>query len=138
MSRDISLDDLIRRMAPVLDPQAYVFVHIPAGDRQPALPGILMRFEESEGTTLILPATVAAKAGLDFDFRCRRITLSVQSDLAAVGFMAQIALALGRAGISCNPVAGYFHDHVFVPEAEAQKALEALRELSRTGCFEID
>ena len=52
--------------------------------------------------------------------------------------MAQIAVALARAGISCNPVAGYFHDHVFVPEAEAQKALETLRELSRKGCFEFD
>ena len=137
MSRDTSLDGLVRRMAPVLDPQVYVFVHIPDGSRQPALPGVLMRFEEGEGTTLILPAPVAAKAGLDFSFRCRRITLSVQSDLAAVGFMAQIAVALARAGISCNPVAGYFHDHVFVPEAEAQKALETLRELSRKGCFDF-
>lgn len=138
MSRDSSLDDLVSRMAPVLDPQTYVFVHIPAGNRLPALPGVLMRFEESEGTTLILPAHAASKAGLDSAFRCRRITLSVQSDLAAVGFMAQIAVALARAEVSCNPVAGYFHDHVFVPEASAQKALKTLRELSRKGCFEFD
>jgi hypothetical protein len=58
-------------------------------------------------------------------------TLSVHSDLEAVGFTAAFSSALGRAGIGCNVVAGAFHDHIFVPEQQAQQALAVLRALQQ-------
>ncbi|WP_367890127.1 ACT domain-containing protein [Rhodobacter calidifons] len=54
----------------------------------------------------------------------------MQSDLAAVGLTAAFAGALGREGISCNVVAGYHHDHLFVPWDRRWDAMVALRALS--------
>jgi hypothetical protein len=58
------------------------------------------------------------------------ITLEVHSSLEAVGFLAAIATRLAAAGIGVNPVAGYFHDHLFVPEARAEEAMRLLDELA--------
>ena len=59
-----------------------------------------------------------------------RISLTVHSDLAAVGLTAAIAAALTSRGISANVVAGFYHDHVFVPWDRRGDAMAALRELS--------
>ena len=61
------------------------------------------------------------------------ITLEVQSSLAAVGFIARIATELARHGMGVNPVAGFFHDHLFVPEDRAEEALAVLRRLAETA-----
>ena len=41
-------------------------------------------------------------------------------------------LKTGRAGISCNVVAGVHHDHLFVPVEQARQAMDALHALSRS------
>jgi hypothetical protein len=41
-----------------------------------------------------------------------------------------VARALAGAGLSCNVVAGYHHDHVFVRYDDADAALRTLRALS--------
>lgn len=130
------LDRLVRDMTPVLDPVTYVFVTCAAGTELPAGLSPLMRFEETEGTTLILPDAAAERAGLAATFPCRRITLTVHSALDAVGFMATVATALAAAGIGCNPVAGYHHDHVFVPADRAGDAMAALEALSAGTDFD--
>jgi hypothetical protein len=56
--------------------------------------------------------------------------LEVHSALEAVGLTAAISNVLKDAGISCNVVAGYTHDHLFVPVDRAQDALAALRTLA--------
>lgn len=38
--------------------------------------------------------------------------------------------ALAAAGISCNVIAGWAHDHLLVPHDEGERALRVLRELS--------
>jgi hypothetical protein len=38
---------------------------------------------------------------------------------------------LTRHGISANVIAGYYHDHIFVQQEHAQKAIAALDELAR-------
>ena len=43
----------------------------------------------------------------------------------AVGLTAAFSHALGEAGISCNVTAGYHHDHLLVPSARADEAVEA-------------
>ncbi len=59
------------------------------------------------------------------------ITCDVHSSLEAVGFIAAISKSLTERGIGANPVSGFYHDHLFVPdgkEIEAMAALEALAE----------
>ena len=57
------------------------------------------------------------------------ITLTVNSDLDAVGFLAVISRALATANISCNVVSAVHHDHLFVPYREGERAIEVLRQL---------
>jgi hypothetical protein len=78
---------------------------------------------------LVLP-TVLAGADLTPVFPCRRTTLTIHSSLEAVGLTAVFAGALARAGIGCNVVAGYTHDHLFVPADRADDAVAALRALA--------
>jgi hypothetical protein len=59
-----------------------------------------------------------------------KITLNVQSDLLAVGFLAKITGALAKEGISANAISAYHHDHIFVPYEKRAKALETLRKAS--------
>jgi len=58
------------------------------------------------------------------------LTLRVHSALSAVGLTAAVAGALTRIGVSCNVVAAFYHDHLFVAEADAERALAALEELA--------
>ena len=81
---------------------------------------------ETEGMTLILPTSVAASQGYDTSLSMRLITLNVYSDLEGIGLTAAVAQALTDAGISCNVVAAYHHDHVFVPQGDADRAMSAL------------
>ena len=62
-------------------------------------------------------------------FRAAWISLHVHSDLQAVGLTAAFANALGSVGISCNVIAGAYHDHIFVPLEKAQAAMQALQDL---------
>ncbi|HCH64870.1 MAG TPA: acetyltransferase, partial [Deltaproteobacteria bacterium] len=72
-------------------------------------------------------------AGLSVLFRAAWITLTVHSDLQAVGLTAAVASALTAVGVSCNVVAGAHHDHLFVPEGMADRAMAALRDLQEAS-----
>ncbi|MCF6329274.1 MAG: ACT domain-containing protein [Henriciella sp.] len=90
------------------------------------VPNVAMIFEEQEGTTVISRADEKTKK----DNRWIWLELTVFSDLHAVGFLAAIARALAEAGVPCNAVAGFHHDHIFVPEDKAETAIAALEALS--------
>lgn len=114
---------MIAGMTPVLDPAAWVFAV--AGAEEAYAPDAFAIIREVEGVTVIRPA------GPDADPVMRRITLMVHSDLEGVGLTAAVSDALAAAAIPCNVVAGFFHDHIFVPAAKAEQALEELRDLQR-------
>ena len=78
----------------------------------------LASFREREGLTLVLERRQAERLGLPYEYVAAWITLTVHSSLAAVGLTAAFATALAEAGISCNVMAGYFHDHLFVARDE--------------------
>lgn len=44
--------------------------------------------------------------------------------------MAVIATALAKQGMGVNPVAGFYHDHLFIPEDRVQDALDVLAQLA--------
>lgn len=123
------LTTLLRTMEPMLNPGTFVFATPPVGLAiDPAV--IVASVREPEGLSVVLPVEEARRLGLQAHFRCAWITLTVNSSLDAVGLTAAFAGALGAAGISCNVVAGLHHDHIFVPVAEAGRALDELGRLA--------
>jgi hypothetical protein len=133
MSKAIAdLDALLGSMDPTLHECVYAYCVVPANaDVAPFSPMAMVR--ESEGVTLIVTEGEAIAAGLPVLFRAARITLTVHSDLEAVGLTAAFSGALARAGIGCNVVAGAFHDHIFVPAEMGRRALAVLRELTASS-----
>ena len=121
------LATLLATLEPVLHDGVYVFAALPGAMPEGLAP--LGTFRESEGLTVIVAAGEAERHGLPVFFRAAWITLTVHSDLAAVGLTAAVAAALGEAGISCNVVAAAFHDHLFVPVESGPVAVAALRAL---------
>ena len=55
----------------------------------------------------------------------------VHSSLEAVGLTAIVSGKLAAYEISANVIAGYYHDHIFVPEQFADEALERVRNLKK-------
>jgi hypothetical protein len=125
-----SLDRLLAGMSPDLHEGVYVFCLIASDAPVPA--GAIGMFMEAEGKTVILRGEDAA---LDLTpvFRAAWITLTIHSDMEAVGFMAALSTALANAGISCNVVSAAYHDHLFVPYDDRDRAMATLRELQRRG-----
>ena len=116
---------LIREMEPVLNEGEFVFVTVSDPTIVPRnIP--VFEFKEKEGTTLILSKADALRFDLTFDYIASWITLNVHSALEAVGLTAVISTALAEKGISCNVVAGFYHDHIFVAEADAPMAMTVL------------
>lgn len=122
------LDRLLRTLEPELRPGTWAFVQRPLGSSTEAL-APLATFREAEGLTVLVPVETAEAAGWPIAFRARWITLTVASDLSAVGLTAAFASALAEAGISCNVMAGVHHDHLFVPEDQGEAALACLQAL---------
>jgi len=129
---ETDLHKLIRDMTPTLNPGEYVFCPVERED-VPTDWEPLGWFREQEAATVILPRSRADALGFEYSFVAAWITLNVHSALEAVGLTAAVSLALAQARISCNIVAGYYHDHLFVPADEADRALEVLQALARSS-----
>ncbi len=131
MSEGGNLSHLLREMKPELQAGTYLFCNL-AGDRVPEGVVALATFREAEGLTLVLLAEEAERHGIPGTFEAAWITLTVHSDLAAVGFLAAVATALAGDGIPCNAIAAFHHDHLFVPVAMAERAMAVLERLQTT------
>lgn len=82
--------------------------------------------QEAEGPTYVVPVEAAEATGAPVEFPSAWLTLTVWSSLEAVGLTAAVSRVLADAGIACNVVAGYHHDHLLVPEHRADDAITAL------------
>ncbi len=129
MAGETALATLLRSMSPQLNDGDYVFCTLP-DHLIPTGCEVIGSFREQEGLTVIVERLQAEQAGLAFDYVAAWITLNVHSALEAVGLTAAFASALGQAGISCNVIAGYYHDHLFVGRADAERAMQVLRQLA--------
>jgi hypothetical protein len=125
---------LLADMEPELQEGEFVFCTVSPGTLEHLGVEPIGWFREAEGISVIVDRSAADRAGLEYDFVSRMITLSVHSSLHAVGFLAAIAGKLAAAGISVNPVCAYYHDNLFVSTADANAAMEVLDELSTAGC----
>ncbi|XVQ82112.1 ACT domain-containing protein [Microbispora siamensis] len=129
MTGETDLRILLSTMHPRLNPGRYVFTTV-EGE---ILPGVrpVVTVAEEEGLTLVLPQQEADTAGLAYEYVAGWITLRVHSALEAVGLTAAVARELAAAGLSCNVVAGFHHDHLFVPYERAAEAVAVLEDLAR-------
>ena len=128
MTGEKNLQTLLASIHPVVREGEYVYVLWPHG--RPLAAGIEAAVREAEGLTVVLPREEADRLGLAYDFVAAWITLQVHSELEAVGLTAAVGKALTEAHISCNVLAGFHHDHLLVPVADAARAVEVLAELS--------
>ncbi|HUV20744.1 MAG: ACT domain-containing protein [Gammaproteobacteria bacterium] len=132
MSGEKNLHKLLAGMSPELMTGEFVFccfekarygVH---SELQP-----IAAITESEGLTLVITKAKADEHSIGYESVFSCITLRVHSSLDAVGLTAAFSGKLGDHGISANVIAGYYHDHIFVQQDQAEKAMTALAELSR-------
>lgn len=130
MTGEKDLDKLLKTMKPKHNTGDFVFCSTANLEIVNSIDPILV-FKEEEGYTLILPKESADNLKLDYSFVAAWITLTVHSSLEAVGLTAAFSKALSDAGISCNVVAAYYHDHIFVDKKDAEKAITILNEFSK-------
>jgi uncharacterized protein len=121
---------LLQSLQPQLQPEPYVFCCVAQADAD-LVAKAFATVHEAEGLTLVLPATVAEYYRLPALPQWARITLMVHSSLEAVGMIAAISTRLSEHGISTNPIAGYYHDHVFVQWSRRFEALELIEQLGK-------
>ena len=136
MSGETDLKTLFSNLKVTKSDELYVFVSCApevVPDNLPENLAVLMRFEEKEGTTLILTKSLAEMHNLPFEFESYCLTLDIHSSLEAVGFMARIASLLAEAHIPVNPVAGFYHDHLFIPAGKADEAVSILQNLAKSA-----
>ena len=116
---------LLKSMEPALQDGEFVYCTVP----DPAGMDAICTFREREGVTVICRREEAERCARSFTYACRMITLTVHSSLEAVGFLAAISGELARRGIGVNVISACFHDHLFVAVNDAERAMDALREM---------
>lgn len=130
MNGETDLQKLLNNMKPELNPGAFVFCLLDTFEHAVKLKPLFI-FREQEGVTVILPKEQADEAQLTYPTVCAWITLTVHSSLEAVGLTAAFSKALTEANISCNVIAAFHHDHIFVLDKDANAAMNALLEITK-------
>ena len=125
MTGEKDLDKLLKNMKPTHNIGDYVFCttnDLTIANSEDAI----LIFKEQEGTTIITKKELADSLKLKYSFVASWITLTIHSSLEAVGLTATFSKALSDEGISCNVVAAFYHDHIFVDKKDTEKAMEIL------------
>ncbi|WP_430428651.1 ACT domain-containing protein [Maribacter litoralis] len=129
MEGETDLNILLKSLKPSLNKGSYVFISV-NDIRHISRDIILFEFKEKEGITIILEQAKADELNFKYDFVASWITLTVHSALNAVGLTAAVSTALTKYNISCNVIAAYYHDHIFVATKDTEQAMEVLSEFS--------
>ncbi|MDN3581215.1 ACT domain-containing protein [Mucilaginibacter flavus] len=129
MSGETNLNTLLKNMTPVLNDGDYVYCTV-TNTQNININEAIGIFKEEEAITVILKKETADRLKLDYSYIAAWITLTIHSSLEATGLTAAFATALAKEEISCNVVAAYYHDHIFVAKKDAERAMAALRLLA--------
>lgn len=129
MTGEVDLLTLIKSMSPELNKGEYVYCLVNSKEHAAALDP-LCYFLEKEGVTVILSKEKADAMNIPYTTTCAWITLTVHSSLEAVGLTAAVSKTLTEANISCIVEAAFYHDHIFVPVKDAERAMNALYRLT--------
>ena len=117
-----NLHEILGALRPRVRPGNYVYVTLadePVVDAH-------ARIVEDEGVTLVLDQRTADAAGYPYEGVFGWITLQAHTSLSSVGVTAAVATALARVGLSCNVIAGFYHDHLLVPVDSVAEAVDVL------------
>lgn len=127
MTGEIDLKKLLANLSPLLDSREYVFCSFKdSAYSDYAELNPIASFLEEEGLTLVIARDRADKEGISYQGIYKRITLNIYSSLEAVGLTAAVSTLLAKHGISANMIAAYYHDHIFVNTADAERAIGLL------------
>lgn len=129
MTGEKSLAKLLKTMKPAHHPGEFVFCKV-ENPNTINFEQVICMFREQEATTVILKKEIADQLGLEYTFIASWITLTVHSSLEAVGLTAAFSTALSAKGISCNVIAAYYHDHIFVGVEDTEAAMAILKQLA--------
>jgi hypothetical protein len=129
MAGETNLDTLLRNMTPLLNEGDFVYCTV-TDIGIIDVESVLAIFKEHEAVTVIVKKEIADQLGLKYEYIAAWITLTIHSSLEATGLTAAFAAALAKEGISCNVVAAYYHDHIFVAKKDAERAMAALKQLA--------
>ena len=132
MSGEVQIDTLLKNIDPEINLGEYVFCSV-YNLKNINFKDVVVYIKEKEGFTLVMEKNKAISLGLDFEFISSWITLNVHSSLNAVGFNSIISNSLSKNNISCNVIAGFYHDHLFVNKNDAKRAINILKNLSRNS-----
>ncbi len=131
MSGESNLGTLLENMKPDMREGAFVFLTSSDAFSEAVQKEAVMVFRELEGMTIIVRQELARTICEGVQPQWAMITLTVHSDLSAVGFLAAITERLAKAGISVNPVSAFYHDHLFVPWEKRDKAMKVLHSFGK-------
>jgi len=129
MAAMTDLDEMLRTLTVSVRPQRYTFITVETGTAPPLGEGVEAVIREDEADTIVATVERAAAEGWPHHFVAAWLTLDVHSALEAVGLTAAFSAALAAAGIPCNVLAAYHHDHVLIPADRADEAVTALESL---------
>lgn len=130
MEGEKNLSTLLKSMQPRHNPGDYVFCTID-DLKSIDFDNIVLLFKEQEANTIVVKKEFADSLKLQYSFTAAWITLTVHSSLEAVGLTAAFSKALADQEISCNVVAAFYHDHIFVNKKDAVRTIEILNNFSK-------
>lgn len=123
-----NLLDILSDLNPVLSSTDYVYIHYPNN----SIPDeAIAFFREVEGLSLIVEKQWADARAIPYQLTLSHICINIQTSLELVGLTASLSTALTEANIPCNMVAAFHHDHIFIPSALKDRALQCILNLTK-------